>query len=93
MSLTLAKKSQAIASMTGYRRIQNHYMLPHDSLALDLAKKANIQQSDVSDTLHPSRQITHLTATRDSFLPITGYHNILSYCFDVCTKFSYSDCI
>ena len=77
MSLTLAKKSQAIASMTGYRRIQSHYMLPYDSLALDLAKKVNIQQSDV----------------RHSFLPITGYHNILSYCFDVCTKFSYSDCI
>ncbi|XP_046903110.1 nebulin isoform X4 [Hypomesus transpacificus] len=46
MSLTLAKKSQAIASMTGYRRIQSHYMLPYDSLALDLAKKVNIQQSD-----------------------------------------------
>ncbi|XP_045560741.1 nebulin isoform X3 [Salmo salar] len=46
MSNTLAKKSQGIASMTGYRTIHNRYLLPHDAMSLDLAKKANIIQSD-----------------------------------------------
>ncbi|KAM3862258.1 nebulin [Diretmus argenteus] len=46
MSVTLAKKSQAIASMSGYRKISSHYLLPYDSVLLDLAKKANIIQSD-----------------------------------------------
>ncbi|XP_041724922.1 nebulin isoform X10 [Coregonus clupeaformis] len=46
MSNTLAKKSQGIASMAGYRTIHNRYLLPHDALSLDLAKKANIIQSD-----------------------------------------------
>nr|XP_046224202.1 nebulin-like isoform X5 [Oncorhynchus gorbuscha] len=46
MSNTLAKKSQGIASMAGYRTIHNRYLLPHDAMSLDLAKKANIIQSD-----------------------------------------------
>lgn len=48
ISVTLAKKSQAIASMAGYRKISTHFFLPYDSVLLDLAKKANIIQSDVS---------------------------------------------
>ena len=47
MSVTLAKKSQAIASMTGYKKISNRYLMPYDAIPLDLAKKANIIQSDV----------------------------------------------
>ena len=48
LSVSLAKKSQAIASMAGYRTINPNYFLPHDSVLLDLAKNANIIQSDVS---------------------------------------------
>lgn len=48
MSVTLAKKSQGIASMAGYRSISTNFYLPYDTVLLDLAKKANIIQSDVS---------------------------------------------
>ena len=47
MSVTLAKKSQGIASMAGYKSISTKFFLPPDSVLLDLAKKANIIQSDV----------------------------------------------
>uniref|UniRef100_A0A3B3CEF5 Nebulin n=1 Tax=Oryzias melastigma TaxID=30732 RepID=A0A3B3CEF5_ORYME len=46
ISVTTAKKSQAIASMAGYRSISTNFFLPHDSVLLDLAKKANSIQSD-----------------------------------------------
>ncbi|CAN9498499.1 unnamed protein product [Ophioblennius macclurei] len=46
MSVTLAKKSQGIASMKGYRSIGTNFFLPPDAVLLDLAKKANYIQSD-----------------------------------------------
>ncbi|KAG9348753.1 hypothetical protein JZ751_029070 [Albula glossodonta] len=46
MPVTLAKKSQAIASNAGYKKIPHNYLLPYDSVSLDLAKKANQLQSE-----------------------------------------------
>lgn len=48
ISVTLAKKSQGIASMAGYRSISTNFFYPPDAVLLDLAKKANVIQSDVS---------------------------------------------
>ncbi|XP_027131955.1 nebulin isoform X20 [Larimichthys crocea] len=46
ISVTLAKKSQGIASMAGYRSISTNFFYPPDAVLLDLAKKANVIQSD-----------------------------------------------
>lgn len=49
MAISQAKKSQAVASNTGYKNLIHKYFLPSDSMALDLAKRANTIQSDVWD--------------------------------------------
>lgn len=43
-----AKKAQAIVSNTDYKRLLHNYCYPPDSIPVELAKKANAIQSDVS---------------------------------------------
>ncbi|XP_061082445.1 nebulin-like [Conger conger] len=47
MLVTLAKKSQGIASNLGYKQLHHRYFLPPDSVSLELAKKANVLQSEI----------------------------------------------
>ncbi|XP_041118198.1 nebulin-like isoform X12 [Polyodon spathula] len=44
--VTLAKKSQSIASNTDYKQLHHRYFYPPDSMSLELAKKAYTMQSE-----------------------------------------------
>ncbi|MGH0165547.1 UNVERIFIED_CONTAM: hypothetical protein FKN15_048633 [Acipenser sinensis] len=51
--VTLAKKSQSIASNTDYKKLHHSYFYPPDSMSLELAKKAYTMQSEKNYRQHP----------------------------------------
>lgn len=51
LTVTQAKKSQAIASDVDYKHLIHTYSYPPDSINVDLAKKSYALQSDVSNQI------------------------------------------